>query len=457
MENIKLGIVSRIKVYSAPVLLFLSFAVSSIWKKIHVVNIDISMLSFAMLCGSVILICLHGRRGRWWMKWRKTLPSLIFVVLPILGYTEIISKSDSNKELANFVLGPLSSVGIIAIVLVTLTTFVVNISLVSANASALVVGPVAFTTLSAIGIKPEFAAASVLVGTWGAVCSFGSSQASLIATLSQVNVRRVVVNHIWVALLGLVVVGSTLFIEVWILSGRNNTPRPRQLFHPSVLLATLPLFPLILLLVKPIADRILKKFGEQLKVKLPMYTSIGMILSSFLAVAIIKLPLITATKIFGLGVADGFVKVVVLIAAALIFVDALEITGWVKKAVGILGTRNPLVPLFGMGTAMFCAVFTGSSDAPVSGLNTAFVGEARILGLDALKIGSLTWFGGEMGRCFSPVAAVTLSLGKIVHIESSWLIAKCCFLPMLLSAVTVFMAFRNKKFPATSEPQKLSS
>ena len=153
----KLGtILERLRIYSAPFLLLLSIALSVLWKKnIHIANIDITMLRITMLSSSFLLVLLLWRRGKWWEKWRRTLPSLAFVVLPILGYTEIISASGSNGDLTKLLLGPLTSIGTLAIVLVTVTTFAVNISLLSANVSAATVGPVAVAALTAIGIKPS--------------------------------------------------------------------------------------------------------------------------------------------------------------------------------------------------------------------------------------------------------------------------------------------------------------
>ena len=255
--------------------------------------------------------------------------------------------------------------------------------------------------------------------------------------------RRVVINQMRPALLGLAVAGGTLFAEVWILHGRSKVVPSLEHFHTSIWIAALPLLPMVLLLVKPAVDRLLRKCGNGIKINLPRYTSIGIIICSIIAIGVTGFSLSKAVVTFAKAVGKmGSSRLSCLSRQQLVFVDAMEVTGFIERVVHMLKRWKSMVRLLSMCSAMVCAALTGTSDAPVTALNTAFLGEARALGFDPVDFGSLTWIGGEMGRCLSVVAMVTATVAGFVHCESSWAIVNCCVLPMLFAAIMVYVAIR---------------
>ncbi len=447
----------KVRLNAAPVLLLLSILINVSWLQYHLhyqpqTPDHTPIFSLTMIGGALVLVLLDRTAG-WWGSWKKTLPNLICLSIPILGFTTIVRQSDASKYLANYLSTPFAAQHLAALFSITALTFVISASIISANSCAIVMAPVAIPALVALGFKPELAAASVLIGTWGGICSFGSAQATLIASSAASSVRKVVFSQLPAAIAGLLVAGSVLCVEALAspLAKLTSTtgslaasspllPAPMASTSSPLLCALLPLSPLILMASKVIFDRAWSAMFNGAKITTPVYMGIGMLLSSVIAVPILGIPFTKAAIQFGEGSLDGFVKIVVVVAAALVFVDSIQKSGVIEVMFQKLCRDNSKLRRISMTLTMFLAAVTGTSDGPVTALTTLVVPRVRNHNLNPLEIGSLIWLGGELGRCLSPFATATQSISS--YSVEPYRIIEFSALPIVLAAIVVYGVIR---------------
>jgi DcuC family C4-dicarboxylate transporter len=441
-----------------------------------------------LLAGAMVMFLIARSPSGWFREFVKIMGKTDFlkVILPVFAFISVATVTGCIDAFVRVLAAPLSGWGTLLVPVTVLATFLTNMALVSASASGLAVGGVFLPILITAGINPALAIASIVAGTWGAVLSPGSKHAAFIANAAnesysdegktiRVEAMDVVRGHARVVIPVLAIVIGLMWLEATLIPGalastpsKATTPLdgvrtwvplvsmmlPNEATMPldatDWLRALVPLIPLVLLwILSPIRSaRIRRWFPNDILVIQTMFFGIAV-------AAIVGVPQLVgksppgknlAEAIFsGDGMAKAYGDVMTTIIAAMVFVAGLEVLGVIRGFVSMLKQQRRLsTAWFAFFGDMGFAALSGSGDAASSSFNLGVTPLARELGERPRELGSMAWLGAEMGRCFSPFAAVTISLANIKSVPykyvASWTVA-----PIALAGLACVLLRRNIK------------
>jgi DcuC family C4-dicarboxylate transporter len=430
---------------------------------LNIIALVVTVLTFAAIIrkAEVRLALLTGGLVMAVLSWKlqafseaftnsMTVAGLISVILPVMGFAAIMELVGCNAHLVKMLTDPLLKVRVILVPGAMLVTYLINTAIPSAAGCTAAVGVILIPAMMAAGIHPAMAGAAVFAGTWGSVFSPGSPHPAMIAKIANVSVIDVILAHKTASITGALVVAALLFAETKLFKqDRDWTPekagadlgklaaakRP-TLEKVNVLMALIPMVPLVLLLIT------VPEFGITTKI-LPKGLTVleSMLIGSVLGMlATWTGPTRVVTEFFdGMGRAYSFV--IGIIIAAGVFIGGLEAAGLVKFFIEMLKDAKSAVPLLGTFGPFVVAVLSGSGDAAAIAFNTAVTPHAAQFGVTSVHLGNMAWVGGALGRSMSPVAASCI-IGAGFAGVSPLELAKRNAIPMLVAAV-VFMLMQD--------------
>jgi DcuC family C4-dicarboxylate transporter len=430
---------------------------------LNIIALVVTVLTFAAIIrkAEVRLALLTGGLVMAVLSWKlqafseaftnsMTVAGLISVILPVMGFAAIMELVGCNAHLVKMLTDPLLKVRVILVPGAMLVTYLINTAIPSAAGCTAAVGVILIPAMMAAGIHPAMAGAAVFAGTWGSVFSPGSPHPAMIAKIANVSVIDVILAHKTASITGALVVAALLFAETKLFKqDRDWTPekagadlgklaaakRP-TLEKVNVLMALIPMVPLVLLLIT------VPEFGITTKI-LPKGLTVleSMLIGSVLGMlATWTGPTRVVTEFFdGMGRAYSFV--IGIIIAAGVFIGGLEAAGLIKFFIETLKDAKSAVPLLGTFGPFVVAVLSGSGDAAAIAFNTAVTPHAAQFGVTSVHLGNMAWVGGALGRSMSPVAAACI-IGAGFAGVSPLDLAKRNAVPMLVAAV-VFMLMQG--------------
>ena len=430
---------------------------------LNIIALVVTVLTFAAIIrkAEVRLALLTGGLVMAVLSWKlqafseaftnsMTVAGLISVILPVMGFAAIMELVGCNAHLVKMLTDPLLKVRVILVPGAMLVTYLINTAIPSAAGCTAAVGVILIPAMMAAGIHPAMAGAAVFAGTWGSVFSPGSPHPAMIAKIANVSVIDVILAHKTASITGALVVAALLFAETKLFKqDRDWTPekagadlgklaaakRP-TLEKVNVLMALIPMVPLVLLLIT------VPEFGITTKI-LPKGLTVleSMLIGSVLGMlATWTDPTRVVTEFFdGMGRAYSFV--IGIIIAAGVFIGGLEAAGLIKFFIETLKDAKSAVPLLGTFGPFVVAVLSGSGDAAAIAFNTAVTPHAAQFGVTSVHLGNMAWVGGALGRSMSPVAAACI-IGAGFAGVSPLDLAKRNAVPMLVAAV-VFMLMQG--------------
>jgi len=145
-----------------------------------------------------------------------------------------------------------------------------------------------------------------------------------------------------------------------------------------------------------------------------------------------------AARAFFDGAGYAFKEIIAITISATCFADGVKLIG-----IGALVERTVqavpwlLLPLAGLLTLAF-AFLSGSGFAATQSLFGTFAAPAHGLGIDPVRVGSLTALGAAAGRTMSPAAAVNLMCARLSGAETADLVRRVA-LPLLAGAAAAIL------------------
>ena len=403
----------------------------------------------ALLTGGLVLAILSLNLQAWSEAFVKsmTVAGLISVILPVMGFAAVMELTGCDRHLVKMLTDPLIKVRPLLVPGAMLVTYLINTALPSAAGCTAAVGVVLIPVMMAAGIHPAMAAAAVLAGTWGSVWSPGSPHPAVIAKAANVSVMDVILAHKWASLLGAAAVAVLLFAESKLFrQDRDWTPEKAganlsqaadgknpQLERVNVLMAIIPMLPLILLLVT------VPQFGITTR-WLPKGLTVldAMVIGTVIGMLVTLTGPTTVTKHFFDGMGRAYSGVIGIIIAAGVFIGGLEAAGVIKSLIETLKTMQSAAPLIGTFGPMLLAVLSGSGDAATLAFNIAVTPHAAQFGMTVVNLGNLAWIGGAVGRSMSPVSAACIIAAGFAGM-SPFELAKRNAIPMLAAAIMALL------------------
>jgi len=403
----------------------------------------------ALLTGGLILALLSLNPLAWSDAFFKsmTVAGLISTILPVMGFAAVMELTGCDRHLVKLLTDPLIKVRPLLVPGAMLVTYLINTALSSAAGCAAAVGVVLIPAMMAAGIHPAMAAAAVLAGTWGSVWSPGSPHPAVIAKAANVSVMDVIMAHKWASLPAAAAVAALLFAEAKLFrQDREWTPekarsslgqaagnKSTRLEQANVLMAIIPMLPLVLLIVT------VPQFGLTTR-WLPKGLQVldAMVIGTIAGMLVTRTGPTTVTRHFFDGMGRAYSGVIGIIIAAGVFIGGLEAAGTINSVIEGLKTTQSAAPLIGTFGPMLLAVLSGSGDAATLAFNTAVTPHASQFGMTVMNLGNLAWIGGALGRSMSPVSAACIIAAGFAGM-SSFELAKRNAVPMLVAAVLTFL------------------
>ncbi len=407
----------------------------------------------ALLVSGFALVVVGGQPAVWFSSFLQAMAKYQFltVILPAMGFAMVMKETKCFDAFLALVPTSRERPSFLVLPVVTFLTFVLNTSLLSAAACGALVGGVAIPALTAVGVRSSVAAAAVLVGAWGAVLSPASTHANLIAeakTSGEPDTIGVLIGHSPAVAAGLGTVMVVMLVQARIFRfhgdvdlrdpserdsdvGRAGT---KARLGPSVIArGLLPILPLILILATHpgfgLASTLFPK-------GLPVLHAVA--IPTVLAYVLSKRSASEVTEAFFDGMGKGYGSVIGILIAALVFIAGLNSSGVTDSLVEVFkvaGEHSPAIAFLG---TLLIALFTGSGDAAAVTLNATLLPHASVVDVAAGQLGSLIWIGAEMGRCLSPIAAVTLALAAIAKVDPKTIV-RWTFFPVLFGSAVVYL------------------
>ena len=343
---------------------------------------------------------------------------LITSVCSVMGFSFVMKITQVDKHLVHALAKGLVKIRPLLIPGVTISTFIVNVSLNSASGVTAAVGAIFIPLLISMGVKPAMAASSVILGTWGSMLSPGLDHQSIISQIANVEIIDVVKTHAYTDIITMLAAALYLMILAKILKedkgyvAENGGNAENNSFKVNPFFAVLPLVPVIMLLVFNI-ELVQKHISWATRIGVPHAMLIGSIICIFATGTKLE----KAVNEFFHGMGKGYADIIGIIISAAVFVSGMKALGLIAFFIDALKSATHLVPLAATYGPFLLGVITGSGDSSAIVFNQSVTIHAESFGYEIVNMGSLAALGGALGRAASPIAGATIIAAGIANIS----------------------------------------
>ena len=358
--------------------------------------------------------------------------SYIKPILSVMGFTYVMKVTECDKHLVHLLAGSITKFRAALIPLVVIVTFVISIAMPSAAGVGAAVGAIVIPVMLAAGIHPAIAAGAVLAGTFGPVMSPGGANIVMVAEMSGLTEIQTVGVVTPAALVCLAISAISLAVVAYLMKEDRgyvyDSAAAQADFKPNIIKAIIPFIPLVLLILGSLS------VGQSWKMTVPMAMLIGMII----AMAITRFSPAKIIKAFFDGTGKAYADIMSIIIAAGVFTAGMESLGMVDALINALTGAKAAVGAFATWGPALIAVLSGSGNAAIIAFNQAVTPHAAEFGLTIEHLGTLATLAGNLGRCMSPVAGVTIIVAGMAK-ATPMDVAKRCAPGVILSTIAAFL------------------
>ena len=119
------------------------------------------------------------------------------------------------------------------------------------------------------------------------------------------------------------------------------------------------------------------------------------------------------------GAGYAYHHVISLIVAASTFAEGIRLSGLIAIVIRSIAPWPDLAMAAGMAAPWCLAVVSGTGIAPAVAVMEFFVPAAGSMGLDPVRLGTVSALGAHFGRTMSPAAAVVMVCSTLAHARAS--------------------------------------
>lgn len=338
-------------------------------------------------------------------------PALTPLICLTMGFSIVIDYTGCSSSLVLITTNWLKKMRLILIPATVLLVWFMNIALISASGLAAAVGAILIPTLIKAGIHPAMAASAVLLGTWGSSVSPGNPFIVQVGQLAEQDVMVIISKFASEAgvcalvsgfiLLGLAILKKENSAEKTI-SSTNEQQQKIKYLH-----AIVPLVPIVLLII-----------SSPIVAWIPQISVVdAMLMGTVLCLLVARPNLKEFASHYFKGAGMGFSDIICLIAAASVFIQGMNSIGLTDALINGMRTSASLARISAVFGPFILAVVSGSGNAAVLAFNGTVTPHATDFGLTISSMGSAVQAAGNLGRCMSPVAGVTIICAKLAGVN----------------------------------------
>jgi C4-dicarboxylate transporter, DcuC family len=379
-------------------------------------------------------------------------PATVVPIGSAVGFAFVLRTTGCDRHLVELLMVPIRRVRPLLIPGGIAAGYLINTTIVSQAGTASVLGPILLPLLRAGGLDPARAGAVLLLGAsmGGELFNPGAVEMRKLAELTGLNGPELIRRSAGLNLLAC----SAALLTFWILAIRRarskaaepaeDLPRPESAaptFRVNLFKAIVPILPLAILLGEPLLGAWSPLRGIEGPPRILSAMLIGIVAAGMASPGSIR----ALAPAFFEGAGYAYHHVISLIVAASTFAEGIRLSGLIAIVIRSMASWPDLAMAAGMVAPWCLAVISGTGIAPAVAVMEFFVPAAGSMGLDPVRLGTVSALGAHFGRTMSPAAAVVMVCSTLAGARPIELIRQV--VPPLLVGGAVLMTAAILRFP----------
>jgi DcuC family C4-dicarboxylate transporter len=434
------------------------------WGLVAIASVDLVVVTalvamgldvrLVLLLGAVPLFVATGTMPQMLAKMVAEManPATVVPIGSAMGFAFVLRTTGCDRHLVELLLVPIRRVRPLLIPGGIAAGYLINTTIVSQAGTASVLGPILIPLLRAGGLEAAQAGAVLLLGAsmGGELFNPGAVEMRKLAELTQLPGPTLVSRSAGLNLTAC----SAALVTFWAMtlrrcrgtSAASEPDRPQEDaagpgFRVNLFKAMVPVLPLAILLGDPLVGTRSPLHGLDGPPRILAAMLIGVVAAGLVSPASIR----GLAQAFFEGAGYAYYHVISLIVPASTFAEGVRLSGLIAVVIrGIAGW--PELAMIAAMVAPWClAVICGSGIAPAVAVMEFFVPAAGTMGLDPVRLGTVSALGAHFGRTMSPAAAVVMVSSTLANARAADLIRRVA--PPLFVGGIVLVAASLMGFP----------
>jgi DcuC family C4-dicarboxylate transporter len=373
-------------------------------------------------------------------------PATVVPIGAAMGFAFVLRTTGCDRHLVELLLVPIRRVRPLLIPGGIAAGYLINTTIVSQAGTASVLGPILLPLLRAGGLDAAQAGAVLLLGAsmGGELFNPGAVEMRKLAELTGLTGPTLVSRSAGLNLAAC----SAALATFWVMTVRRGrgTPAtpgedrpqgeaPEPAFRVNPFKAMVPVLPLAILLGDPLVGAWSPLHAIDGPPRILAAMLIGIVAAGLASPSSIR----QLAPAFFEGAGYAYHHVISLIVAASTFAEGVRLSGLIAVVIrGIAGWPD-LAMIAGMVAPWCLAVISGTGIAPAVAVMEFFVPAAGTMGLDPVRLGTVSALGAHFGRTMSPAAAVVMVSSTLANARAADLIRRVAP-PLLVGGVVLIAA-----------------
>jgi DcuC family C4-dicarboxylate transporter len=379
-------------------------------------------------------------------------PATVVPIGAAMGFAFVLRATGCDRHLVELLLVPIRRVRPLLIPGGIAAGYLINTTIVSQAGTASVLGPILLPLLRAGGLAPAQAGAVLLLGSsmGGELFNPGAVEMRKLAELTDLPGPTLVRRSAGLNLAACSAALATFWIKT-LRRPRSSGTEPAggpireetadPAFRVNLFKAIVPVLPLAILLGAPLLGNRSPLRALEGPPRILAAMLIGIVAAGLASPRSIR----TLAAAFFEGAGYAYHHVISLIVAASTFAEGVRLSGLIAVVIrGIAGWPD-FAMVAGMVAPWCLAVVSGTGIAPAVAVMEFFVPAAGSMGLDPVRLGTVSALGAHFGRTMSPAAAVVMVSSSLANARARELIRHVA--PPLLAGGVVLIAAALLRFP----------
>ena len=339
-------------------------------------------------------------------------PATVVPIGAAMGFAFVLRRTGCDRHLVELLMVPIRRVQPLLIPGGIAAGYLINTTIVSQSGTASVLGPILIPLLRAGGLGPARAGAVLLLGAsmGGELFNPGAVEMRKLAALTGLNGSDLIRRSAGLNLAAC----SAALVTFWIMATRRSLlesqgpiegrPPEEASFRVNGFKAMVPILPLAILMVAPMLGERSPLRGIEGPPRNLAAMLIGIVAAGVASPRSIR----AIAPSFFEGAGYAYHHVISLIVAASTFAEGVRLSGLIALVIQSIARWPDAAMAAGMIAPWGLAVISGTGIAPAVAVMEFFVPAAGSMGLDPVRLGTVTALGAHFGRTMSPAAAVVM-------------------------------------------------
>lgn len=379
-------------------------------------------------------------------------PATVVPIGAAMGFAFVLRTTGCDRQLVELLLVPIRRVRPLLIPGGIAAGYLINTTIVSQAGTASVLGPILLPLLRAGGLAPAHAGAVLLLGAsmGGELFNPGAVEMRKLADLTGLAGPELIRRSAGLNLAAC----SAALLTFWVLAIRRARHKPTPVaedrkpdeldhrpFRVNLFKAMVPILPLAILMGDPLLGARSPLHAIEGPPRILAAMLVGIVAAGLTSPGSIR----AMAPAFFEGAGYAYHHVISLIVAASTFAEGVRLSGLIAIVVRAIAGWPDLAMAAGMMAPWCLAVISGTGIAPAVAVMEFFVPAADAMGLDPVRLGTVSSLGAHFGRTMSPAAAVVMVCSTLAGARALELIRQVA--PPLLVGGIVLIAAALFGFP----------